>query len=170
MSATASKTSEYDPIYRPIFAQAISPSDIVVARNNRLTETIDKKSSFGKFLHDSEKDITAAFQGRKFCPTPPTESINEKTLFRKLANEWKRETAHQSSIVQRTRHPAYRRILSMGQSVIPLILEDLKKDPDHWFFALAYLTDENPIPFDFSGTVEDAAEAWIEWGRKKYAA
>jgi len=101
---------------------------------------------------------------------PPTVSIDIKVLFRELADEWKRDTAHQSFISQRLQHPAYRRILNMGRSVVPLILEEMERQSDHWFYALALLTGENPVPADFTGTVSDAADLWIRWGRSRYAA
>ncbi len=101
---------------------------------------------------------------------PPTVSVDTKVLFRALADKWRRETAHQSIISQRLQHPAYRQILSMGRSIVPLILEEMERQPDHWFYALVLLTGENPVPADFAGTVSDAADLWFHWGRSRYAA
>jgi hypothetical protein len=58
----------------------------------------------------------------------------------------------------------------MGRSVVPLILEEMEQQPDHWFYALAVLTGENPVPVNFTGTVSDAADLWIQWGKSRYAA
>lgn len=100
----------------------------------------------------------------------PTASISTRDLFRDLAYQWKDETGHLSSVATRIGHPAYRKILSMGKTVIPYILEELEREPDHWFHALTLLSGENPIPRDFRGTVTDAADIWINWGSREYAA
>jgi hypothetical protein len=99
----------------------------------------------------------------------PTISVRPEVTFRKLADEWKSETGHLSFISQRVRHPAYRKILSLGESAVPFILKELEAEPNHWFHALFQLTGENPIGPKFSGTVTDAAKIWVEWGKDKYA-
>jgi len=99
----------------------------------------------------------------------PTASVTTRELFLSRSRKWKAETSHLSYIAQRINHPEYRKILSMGTTAVPYILEELERDTDHWFHALALLTGENPIPRDFKGTVKDAARLWIRWGRERYA-
>jgi len=55
----------------------------------------------------------------------------------------------------------------MGKEVIPLILNDLKIDPDDWFWALTAITGENPVADNDAGNIEEMAKAWLKWGRKK---
>lgn len=100
----------------------------------------------------------------------PTASLDTAEVFRKLVDEWKRETAHQSFVSQRVKHPAYLRIVGMGRSIVPLILKELERESDHWFYALVFLTGENPVPNNFTGTIVDASDLWIRWGRSRYAA
>lgn len=57
----------------------------------------------------------------------------------------------------------------MGKSIIPVILDEIEREPDHWFHALAFLSGENPIPADFNGTVEEAINLWVSWGHDRYA-
>jgi hypothetical protein len=102
------------------------------------------------------------------CATPAA-SISTKELFRTLSEKWKAETSHISLVTQRISHPEYLKILSMGKTVVPYILEELEHDIEHWFHALTLLTGENPIPRDFRGTTEEAAQLWIRWGREHYA-
>jgi len=59
----------------------------------------------------------------------------------------------------------YQAIIGMGMPVVPLILEELKREPDQWFWALEAITEENPVPGDALGNVRRMAQAWIEWGR-----
>jgi hypothetical protein len=44
-----------------------------------------------------------------------------ETSFHRLAEEWKSETAPLSSIRLKKEHPAYRRLVAMGEPVIPLL-------------------------------------------------
>lgn len=98
----------------------------------------------------------------------PTASIDEGSLFRRLAEEWKTDTSHLSLISQRIRHDSYRRILRMAGAV-DLILAEIEREPDHWFHALMLLTGENPVPRNFDGTVTEAAKLWVDWGKRKHA-
>ena len=53
---------------------------------------------------------------------------------------WKNETIFLSSISEITNNSAYRSIVGLGQEVIPFIIEDLKINDSHWFYALEALT------------------------------
>ena len=62
-------------------------------------------------------------------------------------------------------HPAYRRIMGMGSSVLPLLLVELQHRPDHWLVAMNAITGEDPAPKD--ANFNAAVEAWLLWGRQK---
>lgn len=61
----------------------------------------------------------------------------------------------------------YQRIIGMGPSVVPLILEELSREPDQWFWALESITEENPVPSEARGSVPQMTEAWLQWGRQQ---
>ncbi len=61
----------------------------------------------------------------------------------------------------------YQRIIGMGWDAVPLILEELRREPDQWFWALEKITDENPVPPEAAGRVRQMAQAWVEWGQKQ---
>lgn len=88
----------------------------------------------------------------------------KKARFNELAKQWRRETRHCSVLSQRYAHPAYRKILAMGQDAIPWILNELRDRPDRWFSALADLTEYDEIGSDH--TFDSAVEAWLEWGQR----
>jgi hypothetical protein len=46
--------------------------------------------------------------------------------FNNLAEEWRAETGMLSLVTQKSMHPAYQKIISMGRPVVPLILRDLE--------------------------------------------
>jgi hypothetical protein len=87
-------------------------------------------------------------------------------IFSELAVQWKEDTWFLSSSAQISRHPAYRKIIDMGDTVISLILEDLRRAPDQWFAALSAITGLNPVPEDDAGIVEKMRDAWLQWGRQ----
>jgi hypothetical protein len=93
-------------------------------------------------------------------------SAGTEERFRALADQWRRETRLQSSVSKKIRHPAYLKLMEMGEEVVPLILGELAKEPDHWFAALRTVTGETPHPPEKTAMAGLAA-AWIEWGRKK---
>jgi hypothetical protein len=88
--------------------------------------------------------------------------------FEALARQWVADTTTFSSdfgsIVM---HWAYQRIIGLGPPVVPLILAELVRSPDHWGWALSAITGENPVPPEEEGDVEATAAAWIAWGRAR---
>jgi len=88
--------------------------------------------------------------------------------FVRLASEWKKDTCLSSKIRDKVAHLAYQKIIGMGPAAIPFILKDLQENgPNHWFWALHAITEENPVPQDHPGDIVAMTEAWLQWGRTK---
>ncbi len=87
--------------------------------------------------------------------------------FANLASEWKHSIRIISNWNQMILHPCYQRIIGLGPDVIPYILNDLKQNGGHWFWALQALTGENPIAEDDAGKTRKMAEAWLSWGKER---
>ena len=84
--------------------------------------------------------------------------------FRRLHERWKNDTAGFSMANRILAHPAYERIIEMGEAVLPLILEDLRDGGGHWYRALREITGENPVPPEDRGWSSKMRAAWIAWG------
>jgi hypothetical protein len=83
--------------------------------------------------------------------------------FKALRNQWHEETGLLSSI--ESKHPAYQGIIKLGMPVVPILLEEMRDDPDWWCFALEAITGENPCKFpEMSGRLDLIAKAWVDWG------
>jgi hypothetical protein len=53
-----------------------------------------------------------------------------------------------------------------GQPVVPLILQALEREPDHWFWALEAITGANPVREEERGRIKQMAAVWVPWGRE----
>jgi hypothetical protein len=91
--------------------------------------------------------------------------IREK--FISLANRWHEETDYLSSPSRITDNDTYLKIISMGESVIPLILQDMQEHGGNWYRALRILSDEDPVSPETRGDIPKMKEAWLRWGRDK---
>jgi hypothetical protein len=87
--------------------------------------------------------------------------------FEELARVWREECTHLSSVREMVLHPAYQQIIGMGKDALPFLLGELERQPDHWFWALWAITQENPVPVEHRGRVADMARDWLEWARRK---
>ena len=90
---------------------------------------------------------------------------SEEVRFTRLAAQWKRETGMASVDAFRLSHPAYQKILKMGERAIPLILEELLRSPDRWLDALEILAEPEVDPVRPGATYKQAIEDWIHWGK-----
>jgi hypothetical protein len=87
--------------------------------------------------------------------------------FRRLAAEWKEQSRYLSNSAQMAMLRPYQRIIGMGMPAVPLILEELRREPDHWFWALEAITEQDPVPPEAKGQVRQMARAWIRWGEEQ---
>jgi len=100
-------------------------------------------------------------------PLAESENITLEKEFNRLAQDWKSGLGPQSSITRIVTHPAYLEIISHGEEMIPFVLRELQREPNHWFIALkAMAKNFSPVRPEDAGNIKKMAEAWLEWGRK----
>lgn len=87
--------------------------------------------------------------------------------FQTLAQEWKRESRFASTANQMFFLPSYQKIIGLGPDAIPSILRDLQNESNHWFWALAALSDENPVQPQDAGNVRKMRQVWLDWGTQR---
>ncbi len=87
--------------------------------------------------------------------------------FYRLANEWRDETAHISSMTKLVMHPKYQSIIGMGPDVLPILFRELQKKPGHWFWALRAITEEDPTQPEDAGDLQKMRESWLNWAKDK---
>lgn len=97
------------------------------------------------------------------APSLPNEEIQQQ--FEQLAAIWREETAPLSSTTEIAMHPAYQQIIGMGPAVVPLLLRELERAPNRWFWALKSITRADPVPPEQRGRLEAMTHAWLQWGK-----
>jgi hypothetical protein len=99
--------------------------------------------------------------------TPDSQPSSLEEIFRALAQQWRQERGPMSSTTQLAMCPSYQRIIGLGAAVVPLLLRELERQPDHWFWALKAITGADPVPAASRGKLREMAEAWLAWGREQ---
>lgn len=100
-------------------------------------------------------------------PAPVGVKDGARERFTRLASEWKEGSRYLSNTAQMALLRPYQKIIGMGPPVVPLILEELQREPDQWFWALEAITEEDPVPPESAGIVPLMARAWVDWGRER---
>lgn len=97
----------------------------------------------------------------------PDAAIDIQDAFEQLRAEWKSKTQYMSNSAQMATVWPYQQIIGLGRPALPLILKELQRETDHWFWALEAISGANPVSAENAGQVEEMAQAWIEWGRQQ---
>lgn len=87
--------------------------------------------------------------------------------FRELMQHWKEEVPQVSPVTEMVTHTAYQQIIGLGWDAVPLLLRELEREPDHWFWALRAITGIDPVPPHHRGRIIEMANDWIQWGRER---
>ena len=108
---------------------------------------------------DASAPQTATLSGKP----PATDDLHAEFLT--LAAQWREETAGYSITTPEIAHPAYLRIIGMGEQALPWIFEQLAEHGDQWYVALHAITGVDPVPEEDRGRRSKMREAWLSWAR-----
>lgn len=140
---------------------------------HRLLGTVRRANrvDISKWVEPGETEPTATSDW-EFSFTPLLWTVHSisavpelRTEFDRLANRWLEETLVLSNLTYVHMHPAYQRIIGMGQPAIPLILGRLSEGIGHWFWALACIAGEDAAAG--AQSMGEARSRWLEWGSGK---
>ena len=76
---------------------------------------------------------------------------------------WRHDTLVSSSSDEILSHDGFRKIVGLGEHVVPLIIDEIKVRPDHLLAALVLITGEDPAPDSVKGDFQAMANSWISW-------
>lgn len=141
-------------------ARKIGPVRYSTGKDESVFIYIDKQKTDAPNEHSELEEWYQRAHPKELVHQP---SDSNRLLFSILAKDWYKETALISSLAEKISHPSYLRIIRMGDEAVPLILEEMRKRPAHWFAALDVLVDKEK-PAKDAKTLTQAAVAWIKWG------
>ncbi len=94
-------------------------------------------------------------------------SKRRRERFRQLTGQWRNATQWLSSTTDIAMHPAYQAIIGMGPEALPMILEELRSNSGHWYWALKSISNEDPVPPRDRGAIKKMRAAWLRWGEQR---
>ena len=92
--------------------------------------------------------------------------LDLETEFNRLASTWRSEVQFSSSLDEIIFNFSYQRIIGLGVDALPLILRELSRSLEHWFWALSAISGHEP-DIEEEGDMEALQQAWLKWGRER---
>jgi len=114
------------------------------------------RSNLDRLLHDYRYSLAITYREAALAET-----------FHALAEQWRDETRFDSVIADSTNHAAYRSIVRLGEDIVPLLLRELRREPEHWFTALREITGVDPVRPEHRGDMRAISNAWLRWGHSR---
>jgi hypothetical protein len=106
--------------------------------------------------------------GEMGCPeVPVAETVTVEARFRRLADDWSRDTIHISSVSDLINDRRYQEIIGLDWDVVPYLLKDLQQNKRFWFPALAAITGVRPFDSGDASNPRRMTQAWVKWGKRK---
>jgi hypothetical protein len=96
-----------------------------------------------------------------------TENKSLEVKFQSLAEQWRKDTAHLSSVTKQVMHPSYQRIIGLGPAALPILLREVARQSGYWFWALSAIAGDDPVDPNDLGNVQRMSEAWLQWGKQR---
>ena len=83
--------------------------------------------------------------------------------FLELKNKWIEEVGYQSNPNILYSDVNYRRIVSFGKRIVPILFEDIKQHGGDWFTALVEIFKFDPVNCDNQGNIELMTQDWQKY-------
>ncbi|MDP7738995.1 hypothetical protein [Mycobacterium paragordonae] len=142
-----------------------SISDAIVAGQKRYLD-----ENFGSWSIVHRKLGAARYEERYFVPAlskkspaalPPESNTTVRVKFERYRNAWQAKTATMSSLAEMVMLDEYQHIIGLGRQAVPFLIEELRHELDHWFWALKAIVGEDHA--SHASTMREAAAMWIAW-------
>ena len=164
MEQTANKSFESEGFRAHVFLheeRELRPRRWAYIANSKLTTVLAEENPIWRTARATHRHVAT--------PKHLTLEFNLEQVFESLATQWREDTEHMSNLNKACKHFAYQQIIGMGKVaprlILPLLLRELELRPDHWFWALHEITNEDPPQQD--DDFDSATDAWIAWGKEK---
>lgn len=166
----ATPKGRLNPTYSRTRTPAINPTADTFAPDEELAEEIVAVDSMGggRAVLSPTGGIKIVAGGYDIQITPARRAPSLERKFRRLAEQWRKDTGHLSVTFKKAMHPAYQQIIGMGEAAIPFILRELRERPTgSWFWALNAINGDEEDPAKDADDIDSAIEAWLRWGSEQ---
>lgn len=107
-----------------------------------------------------EKDVITTKSGQEY------RDLQVKSEFDTLVKVWTSAIKYTSLESQQIKHPAFLRIVSMGEKILPLIFAEFSERPFMaWLSALEAIVGKNVA--SEAKSFREVVELWLKWGKEK---
>lgn len=128
---------------------------------NNLLERHSTIGGYGKYREQPSRSTASASSGQ-YQPSP-LDFINS---FYAVLRRWESETAFISNPDEITSHPSFRALVENADTVVSLIIGELKQHPSFLVWVLDDAFGERPYPDEAMGDIPAMTEAWIAWAER----
>jgi hypothetical protein len=115
--------------------------------------------------------ITDALAAALLAVSARVRQTSLRERFYSQADIWQQETEHLSSPSQMMMHPSYQAVMGMVKGnedeIVRLMIKDLRDNRRMWFWALSYITKDNPIKPAEAGHMDKMIRSWTDWGKSR---
>jgi hypothetical protein len=87
--------------------------------------------------------------------------LSRRLTFNNLLNSWRNNTIFMSFADQIVNEPNFKKIVSMGENVVPFIIEEISHNPSPLVWALNFIYDKT-ISNRNNLTIEEACKLWVK--------
>lgn len=114
-------------------------------------------------MAENPEELSSEFNSKERLKEGNLSKDDLRKRFHELARRWRRSTMFESDLRKILRSEHYREIAKLGREVVPIIIEEFSRRPDHWHAVLVYLTKANPAKEESAGDSQMLARDWKEW-------
>jgi hypothetical protein len=114
-----------------------------------------------QFIHVSQDLINESKRDELFSPDRSYITLR----LRGFIVNWQKETKFASNISAMVQNANFKNILSLGKPAVPIILQEINKNPSNLVWALNYIEGFNISRSPIS--IGDACRMWIKWGHNR---
>lgn len=111
-------------------------------------------------VRNTQRCVTIGFQDFHVATRIDRDQFDEAYM------QWLEDSAVDSLPQHMRAHASYAAIVALGDSAIPVIAAELRKQPSFLFLALEDIIGEDPIPEEAQGNLYATIETWLAWLRK----
>lgn len=134
----------------------------MIAFSSSLSCSLSGAAPESKYLENQEQLAYVSFvQGSLIG-----EQLLTRELYFYLKKNWLSSIKFLSSIDDIEDDKHYKIILSLGERMLPIIIEDLITSPSMIYLALYDITGQDPVKAEHVGLVKESIADWISWAKK----